>query len=211
MLAIDKDASGFLYTQVIDLIDQKIASGDLRPGDRLPSLRRLSAGLGVSVPTVKQAYLELERRGNVESRPQSGFYVRPQRRNALVRPLATAGGFAQPSLVRCRSLIERVNDAIHRPDLVPLGIANPSMAKPAAKALHRTMKRVMARAETRSLSYAPSLGEPQLRRQIAYRYLDLGARITPDDVIITNGGQEALAIALLSAAREGDMIAVESP
>jgi len=211
MLAIDKDASGFLYSQVIDLIDQKISSGDLRPGDRLPSLRRLSAGLGVSVPTVKQAYLELERRGNVESRPQSGFYVRAQRRNALVRPLATAGGFAQPSLVRCRSLIERVNDAIHRPDLVPLGIANPSMAKPAAKALHRTMKRVMARAETRSLSYAPSLGEPELQRQIAYRYLDLGGRVAPDDVIVTNGGQEALAIALWSAAQEGDAIAVESP
>jgi len=61
MLAIDKSASGFLYAQVIDLIDRRISSGELRPGDRLPSLRRLSAGLGVSVPTVKQAYLELER------------------------------------------------------------------------------------------------------------------------------------------------------
>jgi len=211
MLAIDKSASGFLYAQVIDLIDRRISSGELRPGDRLPSLRRLSAGLGVSVPTVKQAYLELERRGSVESRPQSGFYVQPQRRNALVRPLSAVEGFAQPAPVRCRSLIERVYEAIHRPDVVAFGIANPSMAQPAAKALHRTMKRVMARAETRSLSYAPTLGEPQLRRQIAYRYLDLGARITPDDVIITNGGQEALAIALLSAAREGDMIAVESP
>jgi len=113
--------------------------------------------------------------------------------------------------VRCRSLIERVYEAIHRPDVVAFGIANPSMAQPAAKALHRTMKRVMARAETRSLSYAPTLGEPQLQRQIAYRYLDLGARVAPDDVIVTNGGQEALAIALLSCAREGDLIAVESP
>src|SRR5215510_3440667 len=111
MLAIDKDASGFLYSQVLELIDQKIATGELRPGDRLPSLRRLSAGLGVSVPTVKQAYLELERRGSVQSRPQSGFYVQSQRRNALVRPLAAVGGFAQPAPVRCRSLIERVYEA----------------------------------------------------------------------------------------------------
>ena len=70
----------------------KISAGDLRPGDRLPSLRRLSAGLGVSVPTVKQAYLELERRGTVEAKPQSGFYVQVQRRNALVRPFAAPGG-----------------------------------------------------------------------------------------------------------------------
>jgi DNA-binding transcriptional MocR family regulator len=95
---------------------------------------------------------------------------------------------------------------------VPFGIANPCMVKPAAKALHRTMKRVMARAEERSLSYAPTLGEPGLRRQIAFRYLDtVGGTIDPDQICITNGGQEALLLALKSVAAKGDVIAVESP
>ena len=76
MLAVDKTSSEFLYRQVIDLISGNIASGALRPGDRLPSLRRMSKSAGVSVPTVRQAYVELERQRRVESRPQSGFYVR---------------------------------------------------------------------------------------------------------------------------------------
>ena len=84
--------------------------------------------------------------------------------------------------------------------------------KPAAKTLHRAMKRVMARAEERSLGYASTLGEPTLRRQIAYHYLDtVGAQVEPEQICITNGGQEALLLALLAVASAGDVIAVETP
>jgi len=111
-----------------------------------------------------------------------------------------------------RSLMDRVYEGVHHPDFVPLGIANPCMARPAAKALHRAMKRVMARAEERSLGYAPTLGEPSLRRQIAFRYLDtIGSNVEPDNVCITNGAQEALLLALQSVAGRGDVVAVESP
>ena len=97
--------------------------------------------------------------------------------------------------------MDRVFDGIHQPNVLPFGITNPCMAKPAAKALHRTMKRVMARAEERSLAYAPGFGEPGLRRQIAYRYLDtVGSAVEADDICITNGGQEALLLALSAVA-----------
>jgi DNA-binding transcriptional MocR family regulator len=108
--------------------------------------------------------------------------------------------------------MQRVYDGLYTPGVVPFGIANPCMVKPAAKALHRTMKRVMARAQERSLAYAPTLGEAGLRRQIAYRYLDtVGGKIDPDNICITNGGQEALFLALQAVAGKGDVIAVESP
>ena len=108
--------------------------------------------------------------------------------------------------------MERVNDALYQPGSVPFGIANPCMTRPAAKALHRAMKRIMSRAENRSISYAPTRGEPGLRRQIAFRYLDtVGMTIEPANICITNGGQEALLIALQSVAEKGDVIAVESP
>jgi DNA-binding transcriptional MocR family regulator len=71
---------------------------------------------------------------------------------------------------------------------------------------------VMARAEERSLGYAPGFGEAGLRRQIAYRYLDtVGSNVDPDDICVTNGGQEALLLALSAVAGKGDVIAVESP
>jgi DNA-binding transcriptional MocR family regulator len=108
--------------------------------------------------------------------------------------------------------MDRVYEGINHPDFVPLGIANPSMAKSAAKSLHRVMKRVMARAEERSIGYATTLGEPGLRRQIAFRYLDtIGSNVDPDNICITNGGQEALLLALQAVASKGDVIAVESP
>ncbi|MEO1204398.1 MAG: PLP-dependent aminotransferase family protein, partial [Pseudomonadota bacterium] len=117
-----------------------------------------------------------------------------------------------PAALGCRSLMQRVYDGINHPELVPLGIANPCMAKPAAKSLHRAMKRVIARAEERSLGYASTLGEPALRRQIAYHYLDTtGIQVEPEHLCITNGGQEALLLALRAVAAPGDIVAVETP
>lgn len=212
MLAVDKGSGAYLYRQVIDLITDSIDSGALRAGDRLPSLRRMSKRIGVSIPTVRQAYIELERQRRVESRPQSGFYVRSLSGNAMVRPTPAFRRSAKPIPVIGRGLMERVYDGLYEPSLVPLGIANPCMAKPAAKALHRTMKRVMARAEERSLGYSSTLGEASLRRQIAFRYLDtVGGKIDPETICITNGGQEALMLALQAVASKGDVIAVESP
>jgi DNA-binding transcriptional MocR family regulator len=208
VLAIDRTNDEFLYAQVVDLISEQLESGALRPGDRLPSLRRLSDKLQISIPTVRQAYLELERRGRVEARPKSGYFIRAQRQNPLVRVGCRT---CRPVEVHCRGLIERVYDAIHRPGVLPLGIANPCMALPATKTLHRAMKRIMARAEERALSYAPMSGEPGLRRQIAYRYLNQGGSVDPGEIVITNGGQEALSLALQSVASAGDVIAVESP
>ena len=210
MLSVDKQCDTYLYRQVIDLINENIDSGTLLPGDRLPSLRRMSKTSGVSVPTVRQAYIELERQRRVESRPKSGFYVRHREANDIVLPTRTV--HAAPGKLTCRPLMERVYDGINNPALVPLGIANPSMAKPAAKTLHRAMKRVIARSEERSLGYASTVGEPTLRRQIAYHYLDtIGAQVEPDQICITNGGQEALLLALRSVAGPGDVIAVETP
>ena len=208
MIAIDRQNEEFLYTQVVDLINNQVKSGALRAGDRLPSLRRLSARLDVSIPTVRQAYLELERRGHIEARPKSGYFIQPKRQNRLV----TMGGkTGKPIEVGCLDLMDRVYDGIHQPGILPLGIANPCMAAPATKQLHRSMKRVMARAEDRALGYAPTEGDPGLKRQIAYRYLNQGGSVDPTEIIITNGGQEALAIALHSVASSGDIIAIESP
>ena len=208
MIALDKNAGEFLYLQVVDLITSQVDNGTLRPGDRLPSLRRLSRKLEVSIPTVRQAYLELERQGRIEARPKSGYFVHAKRLNPLV---SIKSHNSRPMEVRCQNLIDRVYESIHKPGVLPLGIANPSMAGPATKTLHRAMKRIMARAETRSISYAPTYGEPGLCRQIAYRYLNQGGSVDPHEILITNGGQEALTLALKSVAEPGDVIAVESP
>ncbi|MCS7239889.1 MAG: FadR family transcriptional regulator [Candidatus Bipolaricaulota bacterium] len=62
-------------TLVVEAIAQKIRSGELRPGDRLPSERELAAQLGVSRPAVREAIAALQLAGLLESRVGDGTYV----------------------------------------------------------------------------------------------------------------------------------------
>src|SRR5436190_20093449 len=68
-----------LYRQVAHRISHLIERGTLRPGERVPSVRRFSEQQDVSIATVTQAYRLLENRGLIEARPQSGYYVRTRR------------------------------------------------------------------------------------------------------------------------------------
>lgn len=201
--------SHYLYQRVVDLIRKQIIDDTLNTGDRLPSLRSMSVQMQVSVPTVRQAYLELERQGFIQAKAKSGYFVQMPAR----RPIVGKGRSQrrQPCKVQCRLLLDKVYDAVHQPGVVPLGIAIPCMAQPATKTLHRTMKRVMTRTQEQILSYAPTVGEPSLRSQIAFRYQQQFEQVNADQVLITNGAQEATAIALQCCAKPGDVIAVESP
>src|ERR1043166_7686707 len=79
MNEIASTSEDYLYDRVVSRIARLIDQGTLRPGDRIPSIRKLSSNDSVSISTVLQAYLVLERKGLIEAKPQSGFYVRPRR------------------------------------------------------------------------------------------------------------------------------------
>src|SRR5512138_2168109 len=86
--SMDQDLFGQskLYERVAARIVTAIESGALRPGDRLPSVRRLSQQERVSVSTVLQTYVHLESLGLLETRPQSGHYVRAHERTLPDEP-----------------------------------------------------------------------------------------------------------------------------
>jgi len=210
MRLLDKSSTDFLYQQVIDFVARQQESGALRPGDKLPSLRKLSRQLEISVPTVKQAYVELERQGTVSARPQSGYYLKAQQARALM-PMPSKWSCCAPVEVKCRSLIERVHEVVHLPNTVALGISNPINSHPPDKALARLMRSVISRVAEKAVSYGPINGDPKLRLQLALRYQDQGIAANHEDIVITNGAQEALAIALQCVAQQGDIIAIESP
>ena len=210
MRLVDKSAAEFLYQQVIDFVDYQEQSGALRPGDKLPSLRKLSRQFDISVPTVKQAYVELERQGTISARPQSGYYLNAKQARTLL-PMRATWASCQPTEISCRSLIEQVYEAVHIPDSVALGISNPVNAHPPDKTLARLMRTVLSRVSEKAVSYGPINGDPKLRLNLAFRYQEHGVLVNHEDLIITNGAQEALSIALQCVAERGDIIAVESP
>ncbi|MPM51268.1 HTH-type transcriptional repressor YtrA [bioreactor metagenome] len=77
MFQIDRFGRTPIYEQIIDQTQRLIASGILKEGDQLPSVRVLSQELSVNPNTLQKAYSELERRGLCVSAPGNGRFVTP--------------------------------------------------------------------------------------------------------------------------------------
>ena len=72
---IDPRSPNPLYAQIASRLKVAIASGELRPGEALPSVRQLAARVRVNPATVVQAYRDLETEGFVEMRQGAGTFV----------------------------------------------------------------------------------------------------------------------------------------
>lgn len=187
-----------------------IDAGALGLGDRLPSLRSLSTKLGVSVSTVNQAYLELERKGVIESRPRSGFFVRRESRR-LPRTETTPTPMQQPRPVTRIGLIQTVLESVGAADRVALDVIAPGPQRMPLRELGRITAAMIRAEPERAMGYAPIPGDPQLIRQIAYRSMEFGIPAAPDEPLITAGCMEALYLSLRSVCRTGDTVLIQSP
>ena len=200
----------FRYRQLAGEIEKKILEGTYQAGEKLPSIRRLHQQTNLSISTVYQAYVELENTGFVEARPKSGYYVRPVSFKKLEAP-ALRKKTSAPRRVNLAPVINSVIAAISNPRFVPFGNTAMDPALLPVKTFTRILKS-LSRNEMRTLlSYSPSEGFPELRRQLALRTLGVLEGIEPEDIIITNGCMEALALSLLAVTRPGDTVAIEAP
>ena len=111
-----------LYERLADDIAQGIADGVLRAGERLPSVRELRRRRGVSAATVMQGYALLERRGLVEARPRSGYFVA----TAAAPAVAGDAGPAAAADVAVSDLVFAILGATRERRLLPFGSAFPS-------------------------------------------------------------------------------------
>ena len=125
-----------LYEDVAHDIARAIEGGALQVGQRVPSVRHLSAQRGVSISTVLQAYRTLENEGLIEARPQSGYFVR---RRAPVPPEPEANDETNDEAtdISMSALVGQVLRATGDPHLLNLSVAVPG-ARFIADALHRT-------------------------------------------------------------------------
>jgi GntR family transcriptional regulator len=76
MFQIDFKSGKPVYLQLADQIRYAAASGALRPGDNLPSIRPLAEELRVNRNTVAKAYAELESQGVIETVPGKGCFLK---------------------------------------------------------------------------------------------------------------------------------------
>ena len=198
------DLAGEIYRQ----LRASILEGRLRPGERLPPSRELALGLSVSRTTVCVGYDRLVSEGFVTSRVGAGTFV-----NGHCEP--RRGGMRRlPGVLRPRPFWDEVK--------LPTGFWRPteydfrSGISDARLFPYETWRRLMGR-ELRASAvghgeYADPAGHRGLREAIA-RHIGIarGVVASADDVVVTNGTQQAVDIVARVLLAPGDRVAVEDP
>jgi DNA-binding transcriptional MocR family regulator len=204
---LDAPSGGPLHEAVAERVRDLIRRRTFRPGDRLPSVRALGRQLGVGVNTVVQAYAALEAERVLEARPRAGHFVA----SPLLEPAGWTGGAARACAVPAGRAPLDVMRRLSDPALVNLGRVAPDPALLPVEALRRALAAEARRHPAAAVSYADSRGLRRLRTLVARRALDGGSHLAPDDLVITAGCTEAIALALQATCRSGDAVAIGSP
>lgn len=199
-----------LYHQLAESLQQLIEQGTLRPGHRIPSVRRMALQRDVSVSTVIQAYTLLENRGLLEARPQSGYYVRPRLAFEAPEP-RMARPMARPSEIGVSDLAAEVITLSADPSYVALGAACPDHTLFPTRKLARLIGAAGRDDPSMIGRYTMNLSFDPLTREIARRYLQAGAPLGHDELVVTLGCTEALNLSLRAVTRPGDTVAIETP
>ena len=178
VLSIDERTPHGIATGIARLI----TSGDLAPGDRLPSVRALAAELGISPATVSHAWQTLSAAGLITSRGRSGSFVRAEPREWLPRRYRGIDGGRDARLDLSRGTPD--------PELLP--------------ALGPALARVGARADTPSYQALPDI--PELHDLLRESW-----PAPVESITVLNGALDAIDRALAALVRFGDRVVVENP
>jgi DNA-binding transcriptional MocR family regulator len=212
----ERKSSVPMYLQLADHLRELIATGRLRPGEKLPATRELSAGLGIGRNTAALAYQTLIDDGALLAHVGQGTFVHsreaagPRSRvpaethrafawDGLFSSAAQTG--AQPGPLPGTGKSIRFDFRGGRVDPEGLPIAD--------------LRRAYSRAITERLpglanEFDP-LGERGLREEVADALVSRGIGCNPSEILITSGAQQALDLVSRVLVDPGDYVAVEQP
>jgi DNA-binding transcriptional MocR family regulator len=172
------------YVALVDALARDVASGALRPGERLPTHRQLARALGLSVGTVTRAYGEAERRGLMQGQVGRGSFVADP---AAGSPLAAS----EPAPAAVDLAVTWPLYGLD-PELAPA--LRELAADPGAQAL---------------LRYPPHAGLARHREAGAAWARRHGVAADPSRVLVCAGIQHAWTVTLASIAQPGDVLLTE--
>jgi len=220
-IPIDRESATPLYRQIEQFLRQQILSGRLTPEMRLPATRELAHSLGVNRITINSAYAELESQGLIFSSLGAGSFV--SRSSAsfprIVRNEIPPEGFPawQGSLAgsgRWSEAVTRHRDlAGPQPDsgfISFAGGAGDERLFPVEE-FRKTLQVVLCRDGHQALDYGERRGYRPLRVTIAGILTGEGIPAHPDQVLVTSGSQQAVALVAHLLLSPGDTVAVEVP
>lgn len=205
------DPAGELIAQIYGQLRAAILDGRLAPGDKLPPSRTLAVQLGVSRKTVTEAYERLGSEGFITSRVGAATLVAhgaarsqaqsPAKPVAAI-PLPRWQGIATPllSLASQPSPPCDFRGGLTDTSLFPFDVWRGHL-------MHALRRQARHRSQTLSPDGLPELRE-LIARQLA---VSRAVRCTADDLLITQGAQQAIALLAHVLVAPGTVVAVEDP
>jgi GntR family transcriptional regulator/MocR family aminotransferase len=198
--ALARDDTIPLYRQIYEHIRTAIRTGQLRPGDRLPSTRSLSERFGTARGTIDAAYAILAGEGYVIGRGPAGTVVSADLDSGAI---AGAAGTQRPSTPVPRP-------AIQAPRPFQMGL--PALDVFPRKIWSRLIARHARGLLPADMAYPDPAGYAPLREAIAgYLATSRGVRCTAGQIMITNGYQDALNLVAGVLLQRGDKVWLEDP
>lgn len=198
---LDPAAAEPFYRQIYSRFRNAIASGLLKPGDRIPSARALTKELGLSRGTIETAYSLLAAEGYILARGQAGTIVTPDLNTAqpiTIPAPGTDSGFAP---------------ARFRPDsILPFQMGLPALDAFPRKIWARLGARAARAMQPIDMVHPAVFGLPVLRAQIAaYLHVARGISCAPSQVFITSGYRQSIELIAHALLRAGDHVWLEDP
>ncbi|HEY5803595.1 MAG TPA: PLP-dependent aminotransferase family protein [Lysobacter sp.] len=196
----DSAASPY-YRQIYDRFRHAIATGTLKPGDRVPSVRALMQELGLARGTIESAYSLLAAEGYIQARGQAGTIVTPDLKpRSAVKPPPPPADAKEAS-------------TSFRPDSIrPFQMGLPALDAFPRKVWARLGARCARAMQPANMVHPAVHGLPELRVQIAaYLQVARGIRCSPSQVFVTTGYRHSFTLVCQALLKAGDPVLLENP
>ena len=197
----DNSSERFLYLQLYDEIKLRVLIGEMKTGEKLPSLRTLAKELGISITTASLAYNQLLVEGYIVSRPKSGYFV------AAVSPSAagisaSASGISFSVADSASTVKGKTNPAKASAAFVPSSNCDAGVKRQPAAYISdpscfdfvkwkKCSSRVFNEYSDLLLFESDPQGEAALRYEISkYLYSSRGVTASPNNIVIGAGTQQ---------------------
>jgi GntR family transcriptional regulator/MocR family aminotransferase len=207
LVPVDPNGRKPIYIQIADYVTSLARNGQLQAGDRLPASRTLAEQVQVHRGTVVNAYEELKARGVVETRRGSGSFIAAGLVDRSPAPSVTA----VTQLTGPENLIADIWRLNWQQDVISLALALPAEELAPVHAFERARQRVIRRDGVKATNYEDPQGYYPLRQAIAADLARHGILTQAEEVIITAGARDGLALVANALAAPGDVALSETP
>ncbi len=215
-LKLDKASDVPLYAQIKDILLAEINDGRLAEGQRLPPVRRLAELSGVNTMTIARAYKELAEAGAIAGRGALGTFVLARQPVAMPAPPAREArdlpALRADYASRDVDTFRRMVQASDGPGMIAFTRAYPDASVIDTASFERHLKAAIDQRPDYAYSYISPAGLPSLREAMAATMnATRTLRLAPDNIVVTNGGQQALSLVAQLLLSPGDTVIVERP